>query len=301
MVQAMESGAFAYAGYWDADLATPLSAIELFVATFRRQPQIDIVFGARVALLGRRIVRRASRHYFGRVFATAASTVLALPVYDTQCGAKLLRNTPLCRSLFSQPFGSRWIFDVELLARYLKAKEKGGPLGVYELPLDEWTDVGGSKVRAKDFARAVGEMVAIHRTYRLPGPWRFPLDVATHPFLRYLAVGAIGTSIHYATLIALVEGAGASPTLGSTAGALLGALTNYVLNYHLTFASKRPHAITMPRFLTVAALGVGLNALVMKSVTAQAPGHYLLAQLLASGLVLALGFLVNRLWTFDEP
>ncbi len=197
----------------------------------------------------RRIVRRASRHYFGRVFATAASTVLALPVYDTQCGAKLLRNTPLCRSLFAQPFGSRWIFDVELLARYLKAKEKAGPLGVYELPLDEWTDVDGSKVRAKDFARAVGEMVAIHRTYRLPGPWRLPLNLATHPFLRYLAVGAIGTSIHYATLIALVEGARASPTLGSTAGALLGALTNYVLELppHLRQQAAAPdHHAALP-------------------------------------------------------
>jgi dolichyl-phosphate beta-glucosyltransferase len=300
MLLAMQDPRVAYAGFWDADLATPLDEVDAFIAAFRRQPDVDIILGARVGLLGRRINRRSSRHYFGRIFATAASVVLSLPVYDTQCGAKLFRNNPACRALFSTPFGSRWIFDVELMARYLSGRNDKA--GVYELPLDNWTDVGESKVHATDFIRAIGEMVAIHRKYRLPGPWRLPLDIVTQPFLRYLSSGLIGTAIHYGALVTLVEFAKLSPTVAATVGASLGALANYFLNYHLTFASKRAHRVTVPRFFAVAALGVALNALVIKTVTGFYPGHYLLAQACGSGLVLGIGFIINRLWTFgDRP
>jgi glycosyltransferase involved in cell wall biosynthesis len=160
----------AFVGYWDADLATPLEAIAEFREYLTAHPQVEILLGARVRLLGRSIERRVSRHCAGRVFATAASWVLQLPVYDTQCGAKLFRNTPRTRSLFGEAFRTRWIFDVELLARFVAAAavaEQSPEELIHELPLQRWYDVAGSKVQASDFFRAAFQLAGIAWHYRL--------------------------------------------------------------------------------------------------------------------------------------
>jgi len=142
-------------GYWDADLSTPLGAIESFEGLFNQETQVSIVMGSRVKLLGRNINRRVVRHYLGRIFATWASLILGLPVYDTQCGAKIFRNDGELRAVFAEPFLSRWAFDVEILARYIKVRQASGGLPVeastIEYPLEEWTDVSGSKIRFKDY------------------------------------------------------------------------------------------------------------------------------------------------------
>jgi hypothetical protein len=163
-------------GYWDADLATPLESIASFVALLRGRPELVLVMGSRVALLGRQIRRRYARHLLGRAFATAASLVLQLPVYDTQCGAKLFRVTPETAALFSQPFRTRWIFDVEILARMVVATRNGASRAaqdsIYEYPLEQWQDVQGSRLKLRDFATAALDLAAIGWRYSLRrNPW----------------------------------------------------------------------------------------------------------------------------------
>jgi glycosyltransferase involved in cell wall biosynthesis len=155
-----------YIGYWDADLATPLQAIDDFLAVLGRRQTVDIVLGSRARLLGREIRRRAVRHYFGRVFATAASLALGLPVYDTQCGAKMFRVNERTIRVFERPFASRWSFDVELIARYLDAPDgAAAPQRIYELALRQWHDVPGSKVRLRDVPRAFGDLLRVRRLH----------------------------------------------------------------------------------------------------------------------------------------
>jgi len=166
MRAALEGGA-AYAGFWDADLATPLHDIAEFLAVLEARPEIDMVFGSRVKLLGRKVERHAVRHYLGRVFATAASMVLRMPVYDTQCGAKIFRAVPATASLFDVPFCSRWVFDVEILARYIRklGSSSAAAARIYEFPLMVWRDVAGSKVKPGDFFVAFRDIVRIYWKY----------------------------------------------------------------------------------------------------------------------------------------
>lgn len=156
-------------GFWDADLATPLEEIPPFIDLLTRNPQAEMVFGSRVNLLGRRIRRNLSRHYVGRVFATIASWMLSLGIYDTQCGAKLFRNNGSLRELLAEPFLSRWIFDVEILARLIRARRGSArpqPEDVIiEQPLHTWIDVAGSKLKAKDFLTVSGDLWRIYRRY----------------------------------------------------------------------------------------------------------------------------------------
>ena len=168
MLHALRTGA-EYIGYWDADLATPLEVLADFRMLLHECPELDLVMGSRVPLLGRSVDRRPCRQIGGRMFAAAAALVLGVSVYDTQCGAKLFRVSDRTVSLLGHPFCSRWAFDVELLARLLASR--GGPVFgrryLYEYPLPRWSDVAGSKMRAWHMAQATLDLARIFLRNRL--------------------------------------------------------------------------------------------------------------------------------------
>ena len=158
-----------YVGYLDADLSTPLSELLELVETLTKDSQLLLAMCARVKLLGRTIDRNPFRHYFGRIFATAVSIVLRIPVYDTQCGAKIFRSTAAVRDLFREPFKSRWIFDVEIIARLAQrvgATKRDMASVLVEYPVRRWRDVRGSKLRFFDFLQAAYELLAIYWKYQ---------------------------------------------------------------------------------------------------------------------------------------
>lgn len=148
-----------WVGFVDADFATPTAALLRLIELARQRDNLDVVLGSRVAMLGRDIKRSAFRHYTGRVFATFAATLLGVPVYDTQCGAKLFRCTdPLARAL-SEPFASRWGFDVELIGRLIAS---GTPVNAFwEEPLECWHDISGSGRTVRSSVRTCFELVRV--------------------------------------------------------------------------------------------------------------------------------------------
>jgi dolichyl-phosphate beta-glucosyltransferase len=169
MLAAIVGEGVAVTRFWDADLATPLNVIPQLLTKLIEDPGLQMIFGSRVRLLGHAIHRKPLRHYLGRCFATAVSIILALPIYDTQCGAKLFRVTPEFKSILASPFQSRWIFDVEIIARFMAIHNKDASFAdraIYENPLPRWEDVAGSKVGPLDFFTAFYELMRIRGTFR---------------------------------------------------------------------------------------------------------------------------------------
>ena len=155
-------------GFWDADLAAPLSEIPRLIAALEEGTGCDVVYGSRIRLLGSQIDRRRDRYYLGRLVASTARLVLDLEVYDTQCGAKLFRRTPALEAVFATPFRSRWLFDVEILGRMLQDAGDRDDVRrrVREVPLRKWRDVEGTKLTVRDFVLAPFEVFRIHRSLR---------------------------------------------------------------------------------------------------------------------------------------
>ena len=150
----------ALVGYWDADLATPLDAIIDFEVVLDRYADITVVYGARRQLLGHRINRTVSRRAVSRICAGLARLATGLPIGDTQCGAKLLRNTPALNAALATPFSAGWLFDVELFTRIAAATPQPATC-FYEVPLAEWHEIAGSKVSGRAIARSGLQMLRL--------------------------------------------------------------------------------------------------------------------------------------------
>ena len=155
---------FEFLAVFDADFATPLEEFEYmlsYVKSFNK-----FIVAARWKHLGANIQRDERRHYLGRVFATVVSISLKLPVYDTQCGAKIL-TSDAAKSVFKESFISRWLFDVEIFHRLrLSYPDEDIHKLVLEVPLRTWIEKGESRLKVSDFLKAPLLLYRIHRRYR---------------------------------------------------------------------------------------------------------------------------------------
>jgi dolichyl-phosphate beta-glucosyltransferase len=124
----------------------------------------DALFAGRFKMLGRRVDRTLRRHLAGRVFATLVSELSHVPIYDSQCGLKILRNAAL-RTVYPHLSEEGFAFDVELLLLLIKAG-----MTVEEFPVD-WDDVPGSKVSLlRDSWRMARQVISINRRLAKMGP-----------------------------------------------------------------------------------------------------------------------------------
>jgi dolichyl-phosphate beta-glucosyltransferase len=158
--QLMESKNYDYIGYFDADFSTPTSEIIRILNEIIAN-KFDFIFGSRVKLLNSKIDRKWYRHIIGRIIITLINFKLKLGIYDTQCGAKILK-TSLAKVAFSKPFYTSWLFDVEVFIRLNNAKLL---FNAKEFPLLEWKDIEGSKLGWRTFIKIIKELYLLNKKY----------------------------------------------------------------------------------------------------------------------------------------
>lgn len=150
-----------WVGFVDADGAFTSEEIRRFVDIVSAVgPETQAVWSSRVRMRGRRIERSASRHAVGRTIATALSVRYRALPYDSQAGLKFFRTGPECERALSEPFRTRWLFDVELYSRLEEGfGEESGWL--WEEPLDSWQHVEGSKISSREAFRIPVEILRL--------------------------------------------------------------------------------------------------------------------------------------------
>lgn len=116
-------------------------------------------------------------------------------------------------------------------------------------------------------------------------------------FAKFAAAGGAGTALHYLVLIVLVSLLQVPPGRAAFLGATAGACVVYVLNRRYTFDSRQAHHRAVPRFAALAVAGAVLNGAIVGVLSAIGL-HFLLAQVLATGGILVLNFIVSKLWIF---
>ena len=150
-------------GYLDADLATPFSFISIMEKELTNHKEIVLVFGSRLLANKESIERKAFRHYSGRMVSKMITWALGVKYGDTQCGAKLFTKQGV-EIGFAQSFFSTWVFDVELIKRlqvYFGKQESKNK--IKEIAVNQWKDVGNSKVSTFYIFRMCSELWRISR------------------------------------------------------------------------------------------------------------------------------------------
>jgi putative flippase GtrA len=114
---------------------------------------------------------------------------------------------------------------------------------------------------------------------------------------RYALVGLLAVAIHYAALIVLVELTSVGKVLASIVGFCLAIPVNYHFQHRWVFQSQNGHRVALPRYLTVTAIGLAINAVAFNG-GLEVGLPYLLAQAIAIVLVVGFNFMANRVYTF---
>ncbi|MEQ5836030.1 GtrA family protein [Marinobacter sp. NFXS9] len=119
------------------------------------------------------------------------------------------------------------------------------------------------------------------------------------PYLGFLVSGGTATLVHWATMALLMSG-GLSAAMATAIGSLTGAAANYGLQRRLAFRNAGPHTRTLPRYVLSCATGWLANLVVFRVLFEVAGLPAAPAQVLTTGLVTGLNYLMYERLVFHE-
>jgi len=165
MLHLHKDSQFDFIGFLDADLSTDFRDFDDLVKTLEKS-EYKIVSGSRMSRMGADITKESARKIISMTINLIIRSILRMPFNDTQCGAKIMTRD-IVPMLFTKPFITKWIFDVEIFMRMRKhfGKEKVIQL-ICEQPLKRWIHADGSKLSMKDSVKIVGQLAKIAINYR---------------------------------------------------------------------------------------------------------------------------------------
>ena len=125
-------------------------------------------------------------------------------------------------------------------------------------------------------------------------------------FALFVGIGGLSSLLQFILLILFIEAGVLSEVSASAAGYLLSSIFNYWANYHYTFKSTRSHWEAFPRFAVAVAIGLSANTLLFAGflflfdhyIPLPWIEHYLVAQVLATGLTVILNFAIQKFWIY---
>jgi glycosyltransferase involved in cell wall biosynthesis len=152
-------------GYIDADGAFAIEDIKRIIdISNNSKKDFEGIWGARVKLAGRSIIRKDLRHILSRIIITFIGLRIKNLPYDIQTGFKIFKLNEEVMNIFNQKFSTRWFVDLEILLRFNQMNHK--VLRVWEEPLNKWDDVSGSKIRGLQLFQILRDILIVIKLSR---------------------------------------------------------------------------------------------------------------------------------------
>ena len=117
-------------------------------------------------------------------------------------------------------------------------------------------------------------------------------------FIKYVISGGLAAAVHFLILIVLVEKISVNPTLATSLGFCAAIFVNYTMQYHWTFQSAGSHKTVFTRYVVITFMMLGVNTLIFWFLYEKLGFMYLLAQAVATGMVMFMNFAINKNYTF---